>query len=205
MLSLHGGGPAGRHAVTWLSSYLAEQGQAVLRFDHSGHGNSSGKLAQASLKKRRDEAMTATAFLDRDKPCTLIGTSMGGYMALELLPHLPVKNLILICPAVYAPEAFDTPFGDGFTDIIRQPHSYRRATIFTNLEKYTGRLLLIVAGADEIIPPEVIAAYDHHSKACAYKEIITITDAPHPLHKWLPQHPAEQRRALDTVKRLMTT
>jgi pimeloyl-ACP methyl ester carboxylesterase len=203
VLSLHGGGPMGRQAVTWLSPLLAEHGYPLLRFDHSGHGDSTGDLAKASLLKRRDEALRAAEFLNQDNGITLIGTSMGGAIALEILPSLNVKNLILICPAAYAAEAFAVPFGNGFTDMIRQPHSYQRATTFTNLEKYTGRLLLITAGADEIIPPEVITAYDQHSSGCVYKDMITITGAPHPLHKWLPQHPIEQQKVNDKVLNLI--
>lgn len=198
-LSLHGGGPGGRQRIVDLSSYLAKQGYPVLRFDHSGHGDSTGILAEASLKKRYDEAMAALEFMDVSSGITLIATSMGGAIALEMLPHINVKNLILFCPAAYAAEAFDVPFGHGFTEIIRQPDSYRAATIFENLKNYTGRLLLVTGSADEIIPSEITHLYDESSTNCIRKDVIVVDGAVHALHRWFPDHPVEQARVYEKV------
>ena len=199
ILCLHGGGLGGRQKIEWLSLYLASRGHAVLRFDHSGVGDSTGDLKQSNMHKRRDEALVASTFLKPDTVYTLIGTSMGGPNAVALLPYLNVENLILFCPAAYAAASFDVPFGSGFTDIIRQPDSFRDATTFQHLESFTGNLLLFVGSHDEIIPPEVIALYDRHSTRCRTKTFVTVPNAPHKLYEWLPQHPDEQQHVFDAV------
>ncbi len=144
ILSLHGGGPLGRQRVAPLATFLAKHGYPVLRFDHSGWGDSTGERQDCSLQSRVDEALAAAKLLQPETPMTLIGTSMGGHTALELLPHLPVKNLVLFCPAAYSADAFNVPFGNGFSGIIRQPDSYRNATVFANLENFTGNFIMII-------------------------------------------------------------
>ncbi|HEY1096572.1 MAG TPA: alpha/beta fold hydrolase [Alphaproteobacteria bacterium] len=192
ILSLHGGGPSGRERIAWLAELLADKNHPLMRYDHSGQGDSTGDLKKSSLKKRTAEALAAAQYLRPGSRYTLIGTSMGGHVALELLNHLPVDNLILFCPAAYAAEAFAVPFDSGFTDIIRTPHSYANATIFENLKNFTGNLLIIIGSDDAIIPPDVIDLYKESAIHGRHVEIITLDNAPHVLHGWLADHP-EQR------------
>jgi pimeloyl-ACP methyl ester carboxylesterase len=66
-----------------LDSFAAEHGFAMLRFDYSGTGLSQGRFEEGTLECWTDEA---TAVLDRltDGPVVLVGSSMGGWIALHL-------------------------------------------------------------------------------------------------------------------------
>ena len=80
-LSLHGAGTAHRGLVSYIAEHLASKEQALMRFDFSGHGESSGTLKESSLTSRLDEAKAALQFLDTSAGICLIGSSMGGHVA----------------------------------------------------------------------------------------------------------------------------
>lgn len=84
--------------------YLEEQcrmrGQAYLRFDYSGHGDSEGEFEDGTIG---DWAADALAVLDHVNPKSviLVGSSMGGWMALLIAKARPdmVKALVGIAAA----------------------------------------------------------------------------------------------------------
>jgi pimeloyl-ACP methyl ester carboxylesterase len=71
-----------------------------VRFDYLGHGESSGAFADGTIGRWRSDAL---AVVDRltDGPLVLVGSSMGGWMALLLALARPerVKGLVLLAPA----------------------------------------------------------------------------------------------------------
>jgi hypothetical protein len=52
--------------------------------------------------------------------------------------------------------AYTVPFNEGFTDIIRQPESWDHSDAWDILAGYRGRLLIIAAKNDKVIPKGVI-------------------------------------------------
>ena len=64
-----------------LAAWAEERGQALLRFDYSGHGRSSGAFRDGSIGRWTDDALAA---LDRltAGPQILVGSSMGGWIML---------------------------------------------------------------------------------------------------------------------------
>lgn len=204
ILSLHGGGPEARERIAPLATYLAQHGHSILRFDHSGWGQSSGDRATSTLHKRVTEAVAATQFMQPDKPYTLIGTSMGGHIALELLAHLDIANLILFCPAAYAAEAYTAPFGPTFTNIIRRPDSWKDAVIFNHLKKFTGGFIHIISDTDPIIPLGVTHSYQENIAHTHCREFITLPDAPHNLSSWLQSHPDQREIIFNKILELLT-
>jgi pimeloyl-ACP methyl ester carboxylesterase len=78
-----------------LDAFAAEQGRAMLRFDYSGTGSSEGKFEEGTLERWTDEA---TAVLDRltDGPAILVGSSMGGWIALHLALRRPQRVAALV-------------------------------------------------------------------------------------------------------------
>jgi len=203
ILSLHGGGPSARVRITYIAEELAKNGHSVIRFDHSGHGESSGNLDHSSLNKRKEEALCATQFMALDQPITVIATSMGGHVALELLQHLNIKSLILFCPAAYAAEAHDIRFDSGFTDILREPNSFQRATVFSNLEKFTGNFLHVIGEQDTIIPPGVTELYQSHSVNAAKREFIVMPTWPHNMHNLFSENQKEKQELIDKILNLI--
>jgi pimeloyl-ACP methyl ester carboxylesterase len=89
----------GTKAVT-LQEHCAAHGRALLRFDYSGHGESAGRFEDGTIGQW---ATDATAVFDAltEGPQVLVGSSMGGWMALLLARARPdrVAAIIGIAPA----------------------------------------------------------------------------------------------------------
>lgn len=89
--------------ATRLDEWAAAKGRACLRFDYSGHGESEGRFEDATIGRWLEETL---AVLERfgGKAPILVGSSMGGWLALlaarELKARgLPLSGLVLIAPA----------------------------------------------------------------------------------------------------------
>ena len=86
-----------------IDAYADKRGLAFSRFDYSGHGASGGRFEEGTISRWLEEAK---AVLDRtDGPRILIGSSMGGWIALliaeaERTRGGRVAGLVLIAPAV---------------------------------------------------------------------------------------------------------
>ena len=70
-----------------LSRWAGERGLACSRFDYSGHGQSGGRFEEGTIGRWLDEARQAFARLTAG-PQIVVGSSMGGYIALLLLQQL---------------------------------------------------------------------------------------------------------------------
>jgi len=68
-----------------LRDHCAAQGRALLRFDYSGHGESAGRFEDGTIGAWAADAVDAFDALTSG-PQVLIGSSMGGWIAL-LLAH----------------------------------------------------------------------------------------------------------------------
>ncbi|WP_436642285.1 alpha/beta hydrolase [Microbaculum sp. FT89] len=87
-----------------LDRWGADNGQGVVRFDYSGHGVSGGDFLDGSISRWLAESSTVIETCT-DAPPVLVGSSMGGYLALltALGRHAagnPVAGLVLLAPAV---------------------------------------------------------------------------------------------------------
>ncbi len=65
----------------FVADFCADRGQAVLRFDYSGHGASNGRFEEGTIGRWRDDALDVIDALT-DGALVLIGSSMGGWLAL---------------------------------------------------------------------------------------------------------------------------
>lgn len=190
----HGAGKSTKErARNFFDESLFNAVPSIVTFDFSGHGESSGELKESSLKQRVLEAQRAIELFTTKKDLTLCGASMGGYVALKMLPFYDVKNLILFCPAVYDKRVFEISFNQGFSEIIRKPNSWENSDIFSSLETFSGNLLLFIGKNDTVIPRGVIDLIDAHSSRAARKEIIRLDNCPHAIHSWLDSHPSEKK------------
>lgn len=82
-----------------LHAAAARAGRGFLRFDYSGCGRSEGRFAEGTIGRWRDDAL---AMIDQvGGPVLLVGSSMGGWIALLCALARPerVKGLVLIAPA----------------------------------------------------------------------------------------------------------
>jgi pimeloyl-ACP methyl ester carboxylesterase len=115
-------GPAGGTGLFWLPGYKSDMastkatelaafaqanGYGCTRFDYSGHGVSSGNFEDGTIGAWLDEAEAVFKRLTEGKQI-IVGSSMGGYIALLLLRRLMagapedaarITGLVLIAPA----------------------------------------------------------------------------------------------------------
>lgn len=87
-----------------LDSLGAQKGLCVTRFDYSGHGASGGYFDRGTISRWLEEA--EAVFATTQGPQIIIGSSMGGWLALLLVQALQQRGdnrctgLVLIAPAV---------------------------------------------------------------------------------------------------------
>ena len=86
--------------VTELESWARSAGHGFLAFDYSGHGESGGRFEDGTVSAWREDALNVIEACTSG-PLVLVGSSMGGWMALLAALALPerVKGLVLIAPA----------------------------------------------------------------------------------------------------------
>ena len=90
-----------------LDLWAQEHGRAITRFDYSGHGESGGNFTDGTIGRWFEETLAVFDALCRG-PQVVIGSSMGGWLALLLTreltrraqPDPSVVRLVLIAPAV---------------------------------------------------------------------------------------------------------
>lgn len=94
-----------------LDAMAGRRGLAMLRFDYSGTGLSDGSFDEGTLDHWIAEAL---AMLDRltDGPAIVIGSSMGGWIALHLALQRPERIAAMVGIAA-APDFTDWGFNDG--------------------------------------------------------------------------------------------
>ncbi len=84
----------------YLAEWARARGRGFLRLDYSGHGRSGGRFEDGSISCWRDDALSVIDAAS-DGPLTLVGSSMGGWIALLIALARPtrVHSLALIAPA----------------------------------------------------------------------------------------------------------
>ena len=103
-----------------VDAYGASHGLAVTRFDYSGHGRSGGDFARGTISRWLEEA--EAVFATTRGPQIVIGSSMGGWLALLLARALRARSeariagMVLIAPAVDMTELM----------LAQMPKKYRR-------------------------------------------------------------------------------
>jgi pimeloyl-ACP methyl ester carboxylesterase len=94
-----------------LDDHCAETGRALTRFDYSGHGVSGGRFEDGTVTRWLDETLAVIRAATKG-PLLLVGSSMGGYLALLAARALAqageaerLAGMALIAPAVDFTEA----------------------------------------------------------------------------------------------------
>lgn len=97
----------------FLQDWAEGQGRAFLRLDYSGHGQSSGAFEDGCIGDWVEDALAAIAALT-DGPQVLVGSSMGGWIALQIARVLPerIKGIVGIAAA---PDFTEDSMWAGFT------------------------------------------------------------------------------------------
>jgi uncharacterized protein len=175
---LHGAGTSSRERFRRLRSGLHAEGLPTCSFDFIGHGESGGELGRSSLKERTLQASRIIKTYLKE-PLTLIGASMSGYTAVKLTRLHDVKNLVLVVPAMYTPEAYEVPFNGGFTAIIRSHRSWEQSDAWEILRGFRGRLLVVAAEHDTVIPREVVQRTFESATQAQFRDLYIVPGAGH--------------------------
>ncbi|MEZ5647842.1 MAG: alpha/beta hydrolase [Alphaproteobacteria bacterium] len=176
--------------ASFLSQFCQDRGRSYLRFDYSGHGQSSGQFIEGTIGRWLDDA---TAVFDHftTGPQILVGSSMGGWLMILLaLRRLDrVAGLIGIAAApdftedliwqtlsaadrhrltqegvIYAPSAYDsetTPL------TLRLIEDGRRHLVLRQPIPFVGPVRLLHGTRDDDVPWQT---------SCRLAEAIVSTD-----------------------------
>ncbi len=150
-----------------VEDFARRRGQACLRFDYSGHGQSTGAFTEGTIGRWRDDARAIIAD-QAPGQVVLIGSSMGGWISLLLAMeeskaakaegrNSRVEALVLIAPA---PDFTQELMWPNFTEDIQEtilkegqyalPSAYDpEPTIITRHLIEDGRDHLILGGPIE--------------------------------------------------------
>lgn len=83
-----------------LEAWAKARGQAFLRFDYSGHGESSGTFEEGCIGDWHEDTLAAVEELTEGE-IVPVGSSMGGWQALLLAREIPerIKGMVTIAAA----------------------------------------------------------------------------------------------------------
>jgi len=128
--------------ANYLNEFGQKNGLEVTRFDYSGHGKSSGEFVNGTISDWLEEAKAV--FEQTSGEQIIIGSSMGGWLALLLNKALRKKNenrikaIILIAPAIdMTKDLMEDRFSDkeiaelNQTGLIEKPSDYDEPYILT--------------------------------------------------------------------------
>lgn len=147
--------------ATSLAALCAERGQAMLRFDYSGHGASGGRFEDGTIGAWAADALL---LIDRltDGPLVLVGSSMGGWLALltALARRERIAGLVGIAAA---PDFTERLMWDSMTfaeraalmrdGVLHIPSQYGAPTPVTRALIEDGRNHLVLTGRIDITCP----------------------------------------------------
>jgi pimeloyl-ACP methyl ester carboxylesterase len=107
-----------------LDAFAEARGLAMLRFDYSGTGSSEGRFEDGTLELWADEA---ARLLDcvTDGPVVLVGSSMGGWIALHLALRQPDRVRALVGIAA-APDFTEWGYPDRLKHRLAAGETLRR-------------------------------------------------------------------------------
>lgn len=151
--------------VFWLSGFMSDMGStkanAVVAwaaerqlpstvFDYSGHGLSSSKFTDGTIGRWLDEAIAVFTTITRG-PQIIIGSSMGGHIALLMLRSLAkdfpehaarIKGAVLIAPAWdMTEELMWKQFPEAARRALRDDGVYLRASDYADPYPITRQLI----------------------------------------------------------------
>jgi len=145
-----------------LDAWAGENGRACLRFDYSGHGESSGDFLDGTIGRWLEESVAVFSAFCRG-PQVVIGSSMGGWLALLLSRELrrraeaaqsapaSIAGLVLIAPAVdFTEELMWKRFPAAIRNEIEQKGAWQRPSAYSD-EPYLITRKLIEDGRNHLL------------------------------------------------------
>jgi len=161
----------------FLEEQCKARGQGYLRFDYSGHGASEGEFEALTISDWRDDALDIFHALV-DQPVVIVGSSMGGWIALLVALRLQDNDVLRgVVGLAAAPDFTEEMFHDRLdaaqqaalmedgivyvpNDYSDEPYAFTRAfyedgknnLILTGKQALSCPLTLIQGLADKDVP-----------------------------------------------------
>jgi len=101
----------------YLEQWAREKGREFLRFDYSGHGESSNDFLDGCIGDWADDAYEVISHLTTGKQI-LVGSSMGGWISLLMAKRMPARIAGLVGVAA-APDFTEDSMWSDMDDIMR--------------------------------------------------------------------------------------
>ncbi|MRU16441.1 alpha/beta hydrolase [Roseovarius sp. A21] len=98
--------------AVYLEDWARAQGRAFLRFDYSGHGQSSEEFTAGGIGDWAEDAMAVISALT-EGPQVLVGSSMGGWISLLCARAMPERVAGMVTIAA-APDFTEDSMWAGF-------------------------------------------------------------------------------------------
>jgi pimeloyl-ACP methyl ester carboxylesterase len=167
--------PEGRCGTFWLGGFKSDMrgtkaevlaaharrtGRSCIRFDYSGHGESAGAFTDGTISHWLDQA-EAVFEAHAAGPRVLVGSSMGGWIALLLARRLirsgrpdRLGGMILIAPAAdMTQDLMWNSYGEEFREEVMQLGKYERPSDYSD-EPYVITRALIEDGKQHLMLDE---------------------------------------------------
>lgn len=159
--------PAGPTGILWLGGFKSDMtgtkasalhewalgaSRGFLRFDYFAHGQSSGDFEQGTISRWRADALAVLDQLTQG-PLILVGSSMGGWLALLVALARPdrIKGLVLIAPAPdFTQELMWKSFSPAIQNEIMTRGAYLRPSEYGE-EPYAITRSLIEDGRNHLL------------------------------------------------------
>jgi len=136
----------------YLEDWARDNGRAFLRFDYSGHGQSSGTFEQGCIGDWAADTRAAVAALTVG-PLVVVGSSMGGWQALLLARAIPdrIAGMVTIAAAPdFTEDGYWASFSDDQKQALEQvgqvelPSDYMEPYVVTKRMIEDGRQQLVL-------------------------------------------------------------
>ena len=135
-----------------LEAWARAQGRAFVRFDYSGHGASDGSFEDGAIGEWAEDAAAVLGALTEGRQ-VLVGSSMGGWVALLLARAMPERVAGLVGIAA-APDFTEDEMIPSLTDEeeaalasdgrIERPSDYGEPLVITHRLLAEGRRQLVL-------------------------------------------------------------
>jgi pimeloyl-ACP methyl ester carboxylesterase len=142
-----------------LDQWAGANGRACIRFDYSGHGESEGDFIDGTIGRWLEDSIAVFESCARG-PQILVGSSMGGWLALLLARELKARaselegslaGLVLIAPAVdFTEELMWKKFSPQIKREIETTGAWRRPSQYSE-ESYVITRGLIEEGRKHLL------------------------------------------------------
>ena len=100
-----------------MEHWAKKRGRPFIRFDYSGHGQSSEKFIDGSIGDWAEDTFEIISHLTSG-PQILVGSSMGGWIALLMAKRIP-NNILGIVGIAAAPDFTEDIIGNRMDDMKR--------------------------------------------------------------------------------------